>query len=190
MASSATQRATPYSATGVSDGNRQSQAIEIDAQQSQKASATSHEQQSQAQQRRRFKGRKRSWQENAIYLLLGGVVLYLGDGSVHFLDVLFRDPRIRWRPLQAAAACVAVNVAIYLYAAVFLRLLRKDTRSYHQSAPAALAVATAVGLAAYVLCSIAFWPVWGILTLPILWVLFMVFAIITSYLPPFKVRQD
>ncbi|CAI5512227.1 unnamed protein product [Closterium sp. Naga37s-1] len=188
MASAATQRAAPYSATG--DGNRQSQAIEIDGQQSQNAFPTSHEQQSQQQARRQFKGRKRTWVENTIYLLLGCVVLYLGDGSVHFLDVLFRDPRIRWRPLQAAAACAAVNIGIYLYAAVFLRLFRRDTRSYHQSAPGAVAAATAVGLAAYILCSIAFWPVWGILTLPILWVLFMVFAIITSYLPPFKVRQD
>ncbi|CAI5949281.1 unnamed protein product, partial [Closterium sp. NIES-65] len=177
MASAATQRAAPYSATG--DGNRQSQAIEIDGQQSQNAFSTSHEQQSQQQARRQFKGRKRTWVENAIYLLLGCVVLYLGDGSVHFLDVLFRDPRIRWSvritrpvinrlPLQAAAACAAVNIGIYLYAAVFLRLFRRDTRSYHQSAPGAVAAATAVGLAAYILCSIAFWPVWGFLTLPIL----------------------
>ncbi|CAI5533299.1 unnamed protein product, partial [Closterium sp. Naga37s-1] len=72
------------------------------------------------------------------------------------------------RPLQAAAACAAVNIGIYLYAAVFLRLFRRDTRSYHQSAPGAVAAATAVGLAAYILCSIAFWPVWGIFTLPIL----------------------
>jgi hypothetical protein len=81
--------------------------------------------------------------------------------------------------------CLAINAIIFAYLAVWLRHILKNEDKWELIAPAAIPTATLVGLTSFLLFSIALWPIWGFLTLPLLFTLFMAFVVVSPYLPPY-----
>ncbi|CAM6027781.1 unnamed protein product [Sphagnum balticum] len=132
------------------------------------------------------------WQrrfENFLWIAAATFAIYYGDSEKHLFHVLFYDPRIRRIPFNLGLVCLAINAVIFAYLAVWLRHIIKTEEKWELIAPAAIPSATLIGLTACLLFSIALWPIWGILTLPLLFTLFMAFVVISPYLPPYS-RSD
>ncbi|KAG0596621.1 hypothetical protein M758_UG270100 [Ceratodon purpureus] len=123
--------------------------------------------------------------ENLLWLTAAVFAIYYGDSRHHLFHVLLYDPRIRWFPFQLGLLCLATNAVIFAYLAVYLRHILKAEDKWELIAPAAVPTATLVGLTSSLLFSIALWPIWGFLTLPLLFTLFMAFVVISPYLPPY-----
>lgn len=131
----------------------------------------------------------RTLAENILWLAAALFILVYGDSRTDFLTLIFTDPRIRRLPFNLALACLVVNTGIFLYLAIWLRHVFKNSANWDVVAPHAIPTATIVGVVATFLFSLALWPVWSFLTLPLLFTLFMAFVIVASYLPPY-VKSD
>eukprot|EP00850_Spirogloea_muscicola_P002483 SM000009S23612 [mRNA] locus=s9:1037540:1038456:- [translate_table: standard] len=98
------------------------------------------------------------------------------------------------RPFNVGLLCVAINTCIFLYLAVWVRHLRNSAEDFNVVAPGAIPTATILGLSSYILFCYSLWPIWGILTMPLLFTLFMAFVVVSPYLPPYvrkpENRQD
>lgn len=116
-------------------------------------------------------------------------LLYFGDSHHNCFHILLHNARIHLQPLLVGYLCLAVGGCIYLYLAVWCRHVARDRRSFDILAPGAVPTAILLGIGAFILFTYALWPVWGVLTLPILYVLFMGVVVVSPYLPPYVKLQ-
>ncbi|KAL3678241.1 hypothetical protein R1sor_021197 [Riccia sorocarpa] len=129
--------------------------------------------------------------ENFLWLSAAAFMLYYGDSHSNFFSVLVSNPRIVRRPFYVGLLCVAINTIIFFYLAVWIRHIRKRNEPWEYIAPGAIPTATILGVGSFFMFVVAFWPVWGFLTLPLMVTLFMAFVIISPYLPPYiKTTKD
>eukprot|EP00249_Psilotum_nudum_P004007 c17529_g1_i1 orf=313-927(-) len=129
--------------------------------------------------------------ENVLWIASAAFIIYYGDFRSNFFALLANDPRIRRTPFNIALACIFVDIGIILYLAIRLRLMSRMEGRLNTVAPGAIPAAAVVGLAAFILLSIALWPIWSLLTLPMLFTLFMTFVVIAPYvLPHINVKMD
>lgn len=128
--------------------------------------------------------------ENLLWLAAAVFAIYYGDSRHHLFHVLFYDTRIRRFPFQLGLLGLAINTAIFTYLAIWLRHILKTEDKWELIAPAAIPTATLVGLTSFLLFSIALWPIWGFLTLPLLFTLFMALVVISPYLPPYGYAES
>jgi len=69
--------------------------------------------------------------------------------------------------------CFALWVAVATYLVVWVKYVLKVEQEWEEYAPRSIPFATCCGVVGIVSFIVAFWPVWGLLTLPICFVLFM-----------------
>lgn len=129
--------------------------------------------------------------ENFLWLASTAFIIYYGDFRSNFFSLLAHDPRVRRMPLLFGLACLMLDISIFLYLAIRLRTLNRIQEKLDVLAPGAIPTATMVGLAAFILFSIALWPIWNILTVPMLFTLFMACIVVLPYFPPYwNVKVD
>ncbi|GJP30921.1 hypothetical protein CLOM_g7319 [Closterium sp. NIES-68] len=133
--------------------------------------------------------RKRSRFESALWLLACVAVLVIGDGKRHFFQAVLKDARVQKQPFFVACVCIIVNVAVWLYLTVLIRLVLRNTRHFELAAPGANATTTLLSFMAFILFAIALWPVFGFFIIPILWVFFMTLVVILSTIPPYSPKS-
>lgn len=128
--------------------------------------------------------------ENLLWFTSAAFILYFGDMHSNFLFLLIWDGRIGRKALFAAIICVFVNIGIILCAsrANVRRGSFKSSCQQYFLLPSAVPVITVLGLLSYCLFSISLWPIWGFLTFPLLFTLFMSFMVVSPYfsIGPFK----
>ncbi|MCO5582886.1 hypothetical protein L7F22_036787 [Adiantum nelumboides] len=125
--------------------------------------------------------------EDGLWLASAFFIIFYGDFHSNFFSLLTSDPRIARAPLLYGTACLLLNCMILLFFLVaHTQLKRPSLKKQHEEyiTAAASTVFTGLGFAAFVMLSIALWPVWYILTFPLLFTLFMALVVLSSYALP------
>eukprot|EP00250_Pteridium_aquilinum_P009586 c18772_g1_i1 orf=74-682(+) len=131
-----------------------------------------------------------SWRhgvEDVLWLASAFFILFYGDFRSNFFSVLASDPRIRRAPLLYGLVCLVMDSCMMLLFLTVQPQLKQAKRLYNTAA--ASTIFTVVGVAAFVMLSIALWPVWYILTIPLLFTLFMASMVLISYPLSWSVRS-
>ena len=100
-----------------------------------------------------------------------------------FPNVIVNDARIHTTLLKVGAAFISVNLSVGVYLVVYLSYLRGKRDWTSHTHPALIPVATLLFCVGLCLCTAALWPVWGFLTMPILFTLFMGVVMLATLLP-------
>ncbi|XP_024365678.1 uncharacterized protein [Physcomitrium patens] len=106
--------------------------------------------------------------ENLLWQFAAVFAIYYGDSRHHLCHVLFFDTRVRRIPFLLGFASLAIGAAISTYLAVWFRHILKCEDKWELIAPTAIPTATLVGLTSLLLFSVALWPIWDVLSLPLL----------------------
>lgn len=126
--------------------------------------------------------------EDALWLASAFFILFYGDFRSNFFSLLASDPRIPRAPLVYGMACMLINcIMLVLFFMTHPQLKRSSLKKQEEYiSAAASSVFALLGLAAFVMLSIALWPVWYILTFPLLFTLFMAMVVVSSYTLPWS----
>lgn len=114
-----------------------------------------------------------------LWMVAGMMVFNYTD----FLNVLMYDGRIKEGLFQIGASLMAVNIAVGAYLVIYMSYIRGKRDWARYTHKALIPVATVCGLIGMVLCTVALWPVWGFLTIPIVFTLFMGVLMLATLLP-------
>ncbi|KAK4774201.1 hypothetical protein SAY87_029220 [Trapa incisa] len=108
-------------------------------------------------------------------LWIGSVlfIVYFGDGRANLIYLMRYDGRIRRLPLHLGIAGVWFNIIIFFYICVLAWRARRFGEKWELATMCALPYVTILGLISFCLLSFALWPIWGFLSLPLLFTLFM-----------------
>mmetsp|Transcript_44427 Transcript_44427/g.114966 ORF Transcript_44427/g.114966 Transcript_44427/m.114966 type:complete len:188 (-) Transcript_44427:117-680(-) len=120
-------------------------------------------------------------------LAAAGVAVY-GDGEADMLHIVLHHASVKRDWLFFGLAMVGVNVAIFLYLAVWLNVVRGVAGEWEEAAPMAIPIGTCAGLIACFAFMVALWPIWSFLTPILLFVLFMGFIMSAHFWPSFGSR--
>ncbi|KAK6941634.1 Transmembrane protein 128 [Dillenia turbinata] len=129
--------------------------------------------------------RARTWvevAENVLWIASALFIVYFGDRHSNFICLLWHDHRIKRMPLYLGMLCVGLNVVVMLYTSPLVWNSRKSSEKWELSSPSSLPIVTVLGIISFSLFCFALWPIWSILTLPLLFTLFMACMVISPYL--------
>lgn len=129
--------------------------------------------------------------ENLLWIASAAFIVYYGDFRTNLVALLATDPRILRVSFNLGLACLILNLGILLYLVLRLQTVKKAEERLEIVAPCAVPAAAIIGLAAFILFSYALWPIWRLLTLPMLFTLFMALVVVVPYLLPYtNMRLD
>lgn len=115
-----------------------------------------------------------------LWLLASIGVFYFTD----FALVLLYDRRVDRLWLNAGAACIGVAVLCCLYCIVWLSWIKKvHSDKWEQHNSFVIPIATIASLIGGVVLCKSVWPVWSILTIPIMVSQFMGFVVFIAMIP-------
>lgn len=100
-----------------------------------------------------------------------------------FVNVIVNDSRVKYNLLQVGAGMIGINLSVGCYLVVYLSYFRGLRNWEAHIHPAVLPVATLFAVIGGVICTVALWPVWKFLTVPILFTLFMGIIMLVTLLP-------
>ena len=129
-----------------------------------------------------YDDRVHRWALNVAYWCIcinGGVLLYLNMYVYRtFLSCTFRLKRIR-------SSCVPSSLLSYSFRfpARYLKLLCGISDDWLVTAPRSIQLATALGIISAALLTYSLWPVFGMVTLPLLFVLLLGFIEVWHFVP-------
>ncbi|CAK9147134.1 unnamed protein product [Ilex paraguariensis] len=137
--------------------------------------------------------RTRTWLrvvENFLWIASAVFIMYYGDRHSNFIYLLWHDDRIRRIPLYLAVLGISLNIIFFLYTSILAWAVRKTSEKWEFSNTAALPFITVLGLISFSLFSFALWPIWGFLSLPLVFTLFMACMVILPYLVLGTLKQQ
>ncbi|GMI95136.1 hypothetical protein like AT5G20120 [Hibiscus trionum] len=120
--------------------------------------------------------RTRTWTEileNVLWVASALFIIYFGDRHSNLIYLLWHDARIRRMPLYLGLIGIGLNVALFLYTSMLSWSVRRFDEKWELLSIIALPFLTLLGLVSFCLLCFALWPIWGFLTLPLLFTLFM-----------------
>ncbi|TYK29662.1 transmembrane protein 128-like protein [Cucumis melo var. makuwa] len=85
--------------------------------------------------------------ENVLWLASAAFIVYYGDKHSNMIYLLWHDGRIRRLPLYLGMVGIGLNIVIFIYTSMSAWSIRR--------------------------LSFALWPIWGFLTIPLLFTMFM-----------------
>lgn len=137
----------------------------------------------------------RSWAEvieNFIWISSAIFFIYYGDRNYNLIYILWHDGRIRRIPMYLGMFAVGLNILFFLFTITLAWGIRKSWEKWEISSIAALPFLTFNGLLSFCLLTYSLWPIWGFLTLPLVFTLFMACMIRFPYLVlgAFKPQAD
>ncbi len=97
--------------------------------------------------------------------------------------VLTTDPRLNLLAFRLCLLSFATVVVIFAYLTVYHGFIRGATESYFDLAPRLVSIVTVAFLSMLVLFTVAAWPVWGGLSIPIMFVNMMAFFMHPALIP-------
>ncbi|KAI4380062.1 hypothetical protein MLD38_006291 [Melastoma candidum] len=115
---------------------------------------------------------------NTLWIASAVFVVYYGDSQSNLVFLLLRDGRIRRVPLCLGMISVALNFLIFFYTIMMAWRLRRFDEKWELTSISALPFVTSFGVIGFFSLSFALWPIWGFLSLPLLFTLFMVSMVI------------
>ncbi|KAF3656759.1 hypothetical protein BC332_24318 [Capsicum chinense] len=139
--------------------------------------------------------RTRTWTEileNFLWIASAVFIVYYGDRHHNMIFLMWHDDRIRRIPLYIGMFGVGLNVLFFIYTSILALGVRKSYEMWEISSTAALPFITMLGILSFLLFCYALWPIWSLLTLPLVFTLFMACMVIMPYLVlgRFKAQTD
>ncbi|KAK8698432.1 hypothetical protein V6N13_114550 [Hibiscus sabdariffa] len=129
--------------------------------------------------------RAKTWTEileNVLWVASALFIIYFGDRHSNFIYLLLHDGRIRRMPLYLGLVGTVLNVAIFFYTSTLQWSVRRFDEKWELLSMSALPFLTLLGLVSFCLLCFALWPIWGFLTLPLLFTLFMTGLVVYPHL--------
>lgn len=129
--------------------------------------------------------RSRTWVEvleNVLWIASAIFIIYFGDRHSNLIYLLWHDERIRRTPFYLGMFVIGVNAIILFYTSMLAWSIRRFDEKWELSSLSVLPYVTLFGLIAFCLLSFALWPIWGFLTLPLLFTLFMACVVVFPHL--------
>ncbi|XP_050365038.1 uncharacterized protein LOC126783591 [Argentina anserina] len=135
---------------------------------------------------------KREIVENVMWLVSAAGIVYLGDSKSNLIFLLWHDDRVRRLPLYIGMVGVVLNIIIFCYTSMSAWSVGRFDEKWEIASISALPFVTLLGAISFCLFSCALWPIWGFLTLPLLFTLFMAGMVIFPYIiiGTFRKQQD
>ncbi|KAJ3366766.1 hypothetical protein GGF32_003410 [Allomyces javanicus] len=99
------------------------------------------------------------------------------------LIAIYDHPELNHTASILALVSFGLATATFLYLSIYVPRVHKTTVDYAQwqrTAPNAIPFATACGLSGFFCSAVAMWPIFGLLALPMIFVLFMGFIVVVS----------
>ncbi|CAE6111630.1 unnamed protein product [Arabidopsis lyrata] len=137
--------------------------------------------------------RSKTWVEileNVLWIASAVFIVYFGDRHSNMIHILLHDARIKRMPLYFGMLGIAVNIIIIIYESMLSWSMRRFDEKWELWSISALPFITLLGLISFGLLSFALWPIWGFLTLPLLFTLFMACLVVFPHLMIIKFRPQ
>ncbi|KAB2019271.1 hypothetical protein ERO13_D08G259900v2 [Gossypium hirsutum] len=116
--------------------------------------------------------------------------MMLVQGYNHF-HLQFQELRLGLRmPLYLGLVSTVLNVAIFFYMSMLTWSVRRFDEKWELLSINALPFLTLLGLISFCLLCFALWPIWGFLTLPLLFTLFMAGVVVYPHIMIETLRQQ
>lgn len=128
--------------------------------------------------------------ENVLWIASAVFIVYFGDMHSNMIYILLHDARIKRMPLYMGMVGIAVNVMIIIYESMLSWSMRRFDEKWELWSISALPFITLLGIISFCLLSFALWPIWGFLTLPLLFTLFMACLVVFPHLTIIKLRPQ
>ncbi|PKU72336.1 uncharacterized protein LOC110102033 [Dendrobium catenatum] len=128
--------------------------------------------------------RTQSWVdvlENIIWLVSATFIFYYGDRRRNFLRVLWSDLRINRKALHLGLVVIVMDICLIMYAVLQAKVSKKPYDK-NEALRAIAPLVILLGLASFCLLSYGLWPIWGLLTIPLLFTLLMASMVVLTYL--------
>ena len=116
-------------------------------------------------------------------LWVGGCIWLLS--YLDFIHVVLESNKVDRLWFNMGIIAFLVNVVIFSYLAFWLPYIAKVDEEWEDYCPRVIPTATLVGLFSTLCIVIGLWPIYGILTLPILFVFFMGSIMAVHFMPNF-----
>ncbi|XP_010535869.1 PREDICTED: uncharacterized protein LOC104811035 [Tarenaya hassleriana] len=129
--------------------------------------------------------RSKTWVEfleNGLWIASAVFIVYFGDRHSNMLHILLHDVRIRRTPLYLGMLGIGVNIIILIYEKMLSWSIRRFEGKWELWNISSLPFITLLGLVSFCLLSFALWPIWGFLSIPLLFTLFMACLVVFPYL--------
>lgn len=130
--------------------------------------------------------RARTWieaMENVLWFASAAFIIYFGDRKSNLISLLLKDERIKRTPLYLGLLLTLLNIAVILYMTLSSWSIKRFEEKSEVLTPSSAPTVIVLGLLSFCLFSFALWPIWGFLTLPLLFTFFMAFMVLSPYLP-------
>jgi hypothetical protein len=115
----------------------------------------------------------------AFWVALAVVAVYF----TRLWEVVVLDERVSRGWFNAGVVFLALQVGLVLYLTVWVRYVRRITLEWEAYCPRVLQASVWTGLVAFLLFSVGLWPVFGLLTVPLLLLLVMGLVMSTHFMP-------
>ncbi|TYJ24529.1 hypothetical protein E1A91_A08G266500v1 [Gossypium mustelinum] len=116
--------------------------------------------------------------------------MMLVQGYNHF-HLQFQELRLGLRmPLYLGLVSTVFSVAIFFYMSILMWSVRRFDETWELLSINALPFLTLLGLISFCLLCFALWPIWGFLTLPLLFTLFMAGLVVYPHIMIETLRQQ
>ncbi|XP_020271357.1 uncharacterized protein LOC109846501 isoform X2 [Asparagus officinalis] len=115
--------------------------------------------------------RARTWPElaeNLVWVLSAVFIIYFGDWEVNMISLLWADARIRRAALHLGLASAILNVGVVVYTTYFLSSCPPKSSEKSEVLSSAAPLLIVLGFISFCLLSYALWPIWNVLTIPLL----------------------
>ena len=122
--------------------------------------------------------------ENMAWIFVAACMLFYGNGEKDAVDVVRTDPRILTTFTSFAACCACINIMCFVYVHLYLGKV-KGVADPENSAQHLVAVGAATMVAGGVSLAVGIWPVWGVLSPLMVFVLFMGLLMTLQFVPTF-----
>lgn len=127
--------------------------------------------------------KKPSWVKTKVEAAFWVILSVIAISACDLKTVLLYDDRVHRWALNISYWCICVNGGILLYLNMYLKLLCGVSDDWLQTAPSSIKLATALGIISGFLLSYSLWPVFGMVTLPLLFVLLLGFIEVWHFIP-------
>ncbi|XP_046576893.1 transmembrane protein 128-like [Haliotis rubra] len=114
---------------------------------------------------------------NVLWLVAGVAVFYFSD----VVMVIRYDPRVDRLWFNIGSVLMGINISIAMFLVVYLSQIKKiSSDDWERHYPALIPIATAAFIFGGISLTVGLWPVWGLLTVPILFTMFMSFVVFVA----------
>ncbi|KAG0498103.1 hypothetical protein HPP92_002794 [Vanilla planifolia] len=111
--------------------------------------------------------------ENVLWLVSAAFIVYYGDQRQNLLFILWSDSRINRKALHLGLLAVVLDMCLIVYTVFLAKDSKKKSYDGNEALRTNALLVVLLGFFSFCLLSRGLWPIWGFLTIPLLFTLLM-----------------